>query len=117
LLTHCLGIFGVVKTVLTLVWLFFLIDRLGRRWLLMIGSTGGSLCMWFVGGYIKIAKPEEAKEGAGLSSGGIAAIFMFYRKSYSAPLHSTVVLIAYSLDRFLYSLVEWHPVGSQFGNV
>jgi Sugar (and other) transporter len=29
------GIFGVVKTVLTLLWLFVLIDRLGRRRLLM----------------------------------------------------------------------------------
>jgi hypothetical protein len=46
----------------------------------MIGSIGGSLCMWFVGGYIKIAKPEDAQEGASLTSGGIAAIFMFYRQ-------------------------------------
>lgn len=83
-----------MKTVLTFVWLFFLIDHMGRRWLLMIGSIGGSLCMWFVGGYIKIAKPEDAKEGASLSPGGIAAIFMFYRKwfmSYSI-LHGQPLL-------------------------
>lgn len=43
------GIFGVVKTALTLVWLFFLIDRLGRRNLLMIGAAGGSICMWIIG--------------------------------------------------------------------
>jgi MFS family permease len=42
------GLFGVVKTCVTLVWLFFLIDRLGRRNLLMIGSLGGSVCMWII---------------------------------------------------------------------
>jgi sugar porter (SP) family MFS transporter len=49
------GIFGVVKTVVTVIWLLWLIDRLGRTKLLMIGALGGSLCMWFIGGYIKIA--------------------------------------------------------------
>ena len=43
------GIFGVVKCSLTLVWLFFLIDRLGRRNLLMLGAAGGSVCMWIIG--------------------------------------------------------------------
>jgi len=34
------GIFGVVKTVITFVWLLYLIDHLGRRKLLMIGAAG-----------------------------------------------------------------------------
>lgn len=42
------GLFGVVKTCFTLIWLFFLIDRLGRRNLLMIGAVGGSICMWIL---------------------------------------------------------------------
>ena len=42
------GLFGVVKTCVTLIWLFFLIDRLGRRKLLMFGSVGGSVCMWII---------------------------------------------------------------------
>ncbi|KAM3464999.1 hypothetical protein NHJ6243_002065 [Beauveria neobassiana] len=75
------GIFGVVKTVLTIIWLLFLIDHLGRRTLLMVGSIGGSLCMWFIGGYIKISgttTATSASNGGSLSSGGIAAIFSFY---------------------------------------
>lgn len=43
------GLFGVVKTVLTFFWLFYLIDRLGRRLLLIIGAAGGSVCMWIIG--------------------------------------------------------------------
>ncbi|KAL4791758.1 general substrate transporter [Aspergillus venezuelensis] len=72
------GIFGVVKAVITFVWLLYLIDHMGRRNLLLFGAAGGSVCLWFVGAYIKIAKPEENPEGTGLDSGGIAAIFFFY---------------------------------------
>lgn len=72
------GIFGVVKTVVTFVWLLYLIDHLGRRRLLLIGAVGGSLCMWFIGAYIKIADTKNRPEGSPLDSGGIAAIFFFY---------------------------------------
>ncbi|KAG2415392.1 quinate permease [Aspergillus terreus] len=72
------GIFGVVKTVVTFVWLLWLIDRLGRRLLLMIGAAGGSVCLWIVGAYIKIAKPTERDPDAPLDGGGIAAMFFFY---------------------------------------
>ncbi|KAI6910096.1 putative quinate [Hortaea werneckii] len=72
------GIFGVVKTVLTFVWLFLLIDRLGRRKLLMIGAGGGSICMWIIGGYINANPTDTTAGSSSLSSGGIAAIFFFY---------------------------------------
>ncbi|KAI6835831.1 putative quinate [Hortaea werneckii] len=64
------GIFGVVKTVLTFVWLFYLIDRLGRRNLLMIGAGGG--------GYINANPTDSTAGSSSLSSGGIAAVFFFY---------------------------------------
>ena len=71
------GIFGVVKTVMTFVWLIWLIDYLGRTKLLMIGAFGGSLCMWYIAAYIKIAQPGSNPSGD-LSPGGISAIFFFY---------------------------------------
>lgn len=76
------GIFGVVKTVVTFVWLFFLVEQVGRRLMLLIGSLGGSACMWFIGAYIKIANVSSSSASSnadkGLSSGGIAAMFFFY---------------------------------------
>ena len=81
------GVFGCVKTAITLVWLFFLIDKLGRRFLLLFGAVSGSLCMWYIGGYIKISDPSKhvhtnpvtgAETGGKLTSGGISAIFFFY---------------------------------------
>ncbi|KAK4229232.1 quinate permease [Podospora fimiseda] len=71
------GIFGVVKTVLTVIWLLWLVDLVGRRRMLFIGAAGGSLCMWFIGAYIKIVDPESKQDGK-LTGGGIAAMFFFY---------------------------------------
>lgn len=71
------GIFGVVKTVLTIIWLLWLVDLAGRRRMLFIGATGGSLCMWYIGAYIKLAKPEQSASGE-LTSAGISAVFFFY---------------------------------------
>jgi sugar porter (SP) family MFS transporter len=73
------GIFGVVKTVFTLIWLFFLIDKFGRRRLLFVGAIGGSLCLWYVGAYIKVADPVNHPTTDGsISPGGISAMFFFY---------------------------------------
>ncbi|KIW96297.1 uncharacterized protein Z519_03366 [Cladophialophora bantiana CBS 173.52] len=71
------GIFGVIKTVVTLFWLFLLIDKLGRRALLMYGGVAGSLCMWYIAGYIAVAKPADHPSDT-LSSGGISAMAFFY---------------------------------------
>jgi MFS family permease len=71
------GIFGVVKTVVTFVWLLYLIDRVGRRNLLLIGAAGGSVCLWIVGAYIKIAEPAKHPK-TNMDGGGIAAMFFFY---------------------------------------
>lgn len=71
------GLFGVVKTVLTVVWLLYLIDHLGRRKLLMAGALGGSICMWIIGAYIKIADPANNPTDK-IPPAGIASIFFFY---------------------------------------
>jgi sugar porter (SP) family MFS transporter len=71
------GIFGVIKTVMTFVWIMVMIDQFGRRKLLIFGALGGSLALWVVGGYIAVAKPADHPTST-LSSGGIAAMVFFY---------------------------------------
>lgn len=71
------GIFGVIKTVVTLIWLFYLIDNFGRRNLLMVGAVSGGLCMYYIAGYIAVAKPQNHPT-ASLGSGGISAMVFFY---------------------------------------
>jgi hypothetical protein len=56
-----------------------LIDHFGRRNLLFVGALGGSLCLWYVGGYIAVANPVAHPTANGqLPPAGIAGMFMFY---------------------------------------
>lgn len=71
------GVFGCVKTAVTFLWLLYLIDHVGRRMLLMVGAAGGSICMWILGGYIKIAQPSKNQSDS-ITGGGIAAMVFFY---------------------------------------
>jgi hypothetical protein len=71
------GVFGCVKTAVTFIWLLYLIDHVGRRMLLLVGAAGGSVCMWILGAYIKIAQPATHQTSQ-IHGGGIAAIFFFY---------------------------------------
>lgn len=44
------GVFGVVKTVGALFWAFVIIDKFGRRGILLVGSVGGALAMYAIAG-------------------------------------------------------------------
>ncbi|KAK9352254.1 general substrate transporter [Lipomyces doorenjongii] len=72
------GIFGVLKTTGTFLWMTFLVETTGRRLTLMIGSSGVSFCMYFLGAYVKIANPTHHAANASLTSGGRAAQAFFY---------------------------------------
>ncbi|PQE24315.1 quinate permease protein [Rutstroemia sp. NJR-2017a BVV2] len=71
------GIFGVIKAVVTLVWLFFLIDNFGRRNLLIYGAFGGAICLYYVGAYIAVADPASHPTTS-LTPGGKSAMAFFY---------------------------------------
>lgn len=43
----------------------------------MYGAIAGSLCMWYIGGYIAVAQPADHPSDT-LSSGGISAMAFFY---------------------------------------
>lgn len=70
------GIYGVVKTVTGIITYFLLIDRLGRRTMLLSGAIIMVFSLYFIGAYIKIAKPNADNEQ--ISAGGIAAVAFIY---------------------------------------
>ncbi|KAL7275519.1 hypothetical protein RUND412_001544 [Rhizina undulata] len=76
------GIYAIVKTVATLLSLLFFVDRTGRRKLLIIGATGASLAMWYIGAYIFAAhisvehpKPRDAAAWVGIVMVYVYAMF------------------------------------------
>ncbi|KLT46133.1 quinate permease [Cutaneotrichosporon oleaginosum] len=71
------GVFGLIKFAVALIWLLWLVDRYGRKLLLIIGSAGGAVCMYWIGIYIAVAKPAN-NPSSNLSGGGISAMVVFY---------------------------------------
>jgi hypothetical protein len=62
-----------------LIWLLYLVDSYGRRGVLIAGSIGGAISMYYIGAYIAIAKPAQHPTTE-LGSGGQSASMFF-------PLH------------------------------
>ncbi|KAJ9478939.1 Quinate permease [Pseudozyma hubeiensis] len=71
------GIFGVIKMIGSACFILFLVETVGRRRLLMISSSGGALAMFYLAGYIAIAKPAQHKK-ANIDSAGTSALVFFY---------------------------------------
>jgi sugar porter (SP) family MFS transporter len=74
---YATGIYGIVRLLFITLAMYFLVDRFGRRKLLMGGAGVMLFAMWFIGSYIKIAQPEAQKHPQ-LSAGGYAAITFIY---------------------------------------
>lgn len=61
------------RFIFTLIFGFFLVDRIGRRIPLMVGSIVLSLCLFFIGGYLT-AVDGTRDANASRSAGDYAAI-------------------------------------------
>ncbi|KAK0189277.1 general substrate transporter [Armillaria mellea] len=71
------GVYGLIKLVCAMIWLLYLVDQWGRRNLLMIGSAGGAVCMYYIGAYIAVADPESSSTHT-VDAGGKSAVAFFY---------------------------------------
>ncbi|KAF9038992.1 quinate permease [Hymenopellis radicata] len=74
------GVYGIIKLIGALIFLLYLVDQLGRRWLLMLGSIGGALSMFYIGAYIAIADPtySTSNTSGNIDAGGRSAVAAFY---------------------------------------
>jgi hypothetical protein len=66
----------VVKTITAIVAYYFVVDRFGRRTLLLTGSVIMTIALFTVGGYVQVAKPSASDKA--ITSGGIAACAFIY---------------------------------------
>lgn len=65
------GVYGIVKLVTTILYVTFIVDRVGRRLPLMIGATIQATAMLYIGLYLRFENPEA---GGGTTAGGIVGI-------------------------------------------
>lgn len=82
------GVFGIVKTITTVIFMFFIIDRFGRRPSLIFGSSGAILAMYYLGAYTNISGSFEhsVPKDAGAYIGIVMVYFfaVFYCFSWNA---------------------------------
>lgn len=71
------GIYGIVKIVATFIALFWIVDRAGRRKPLMTGAFIGALAMYYVAGFIAIAKPGEGAMSKATGRFAAACLYIF----------------------------------------
>ncbi|KAK1841837.1 quinate permease [Colletotrichum chrysophilum] len=88
------GIYGLVKAVASIIFYGALIDIWGRRRPTIISSLACSLCLWFVGAYVKVGNPAPIIAAGGelsssTKSGGQAATagIMIYSVFWSFGLN------------------------------
>ncbi|KAK0379449.1 hypothetical protein CLIM01_03174 [Colletotrichum limetticola] len=88
------GIYGLVKAVASIIFYGALIDIWGRRRPTIISSLACSLCLWFVGAYVKVGNPAPiivagGKLSASTEAGGRAATaaIMIYSVFWSFGLN------------------------------
>lgn len=72
------GIYGVVKVVATGIFLIIGIDKIGRRWSLIIGGWWMSAIMFVLGAVLVSKPPDPDSTGGGISSASLAMVVMIY---------------------------------------
>lgn len=74
------GIFGILKGVASVIWVFFLVDTFGRRICLCFLALPCSICMWYIGAYVKVVNPSVKLANGGVEAmpAGTAAKAMLY---------------------------------------
>ncbi|EJF60620.1 general substrate transporter [Dichomitus squalens LYAD-421 SS1] len=79
------GIYGIVKVVATALFVFFLVDSLGRKFSLFISSMGMGILFFIIGALLKSFPPPAAGSGADPppASKAMAAMLYIYVCFYS----------------------------------
>lgn len=70
------GVFGIVKCTMTVIFMIYGIDRLGRRTSLLVGSVGAAIAMFYLGAFSKISGSFE--HIVSKDAGAYIAIVMVY---------------------------------------
>lgn len=74
---YATGIYGIVRLVCVIIAMYIVVDRYGRRNMLIGGAVVMLVAMWFIGAYIKIADPST-DQGSTMSAGAYAAVVFIY---------------------------------------
>lgn len=69
------GVYGLVKLATTIIYVAYIVDRVGRRKPLMVGAVLQATAMLYIALYVKFANPDST---GGTPAGGIVGIIWIY---------------------------------------
>lgn len=69
------GVYGLVKLATTVVYVCFIVDRVGRRLPLMIGAAMQATAMLYIALYVRFANPSSEH---GTEAGGVIGVVWIY---------------------------------------
>lgn len=88
------GIFGIVKMVATLIYALVLVDRVGRRPLLIVGSIFAGLAMFYLGVYSKVSNSFVTTPPRDAGANTAVAMVYIYAFFYGISLNGLVWLLS-----------------------
>lgn len=69
------GVYGIVKVITTLIYVFLIVDNVGRRRPLMTGATIQASCLLYLTIFVKLANPAK---GSPVTAGGYIGVVAIY---------------------------------------
>lgn len=100
------GIYGVVKTVTTIFYVGFLVDRVGRRLPLLIGATLQGTAMLYLALYLRFAGTNTDSVG-GTPAGGIVGIIWIYIYAFGWSFGHSVACYVVAAEIFPTRIVSY----------
>lgn len=71
------GIYGIVRFICTLIAMILVVDRVGRRKLIIIGSCIMGFCMWYIGAYLTASPLTGSKHPPNSAYSAIVFIYVY----------------------------------------
>ncbi|KAJ5553231.1 hypothetical protein N7494_002609 [Penicillium frequentans] len=71
------GIYGIVRLVAVFIAMFFIVDRFGRKSMLIYGSIMIAISMWLIGAFVKVQSSTVTSDGSLSATSYAAAVFIF----------------------------------------
>lgn len=90
-------IYGVVKLVTVVIYVVWIVDRVGRRLPLIIGACLQATAMLYIALYVRFAKPEV---GGGTEVGGVFGIIWIYIYAFGWSLGHSVACYVVAAEIF-----------------
>jgi MFS family permease len=103
------GVYGVVKTVVTIIYVGYLVDRIGRRIPLLVGATLQATAMLYLALYLRFTDTTADSVG-GTPAGGIVGIVWIYIYAFGWSFGHSVACYVVAAEVFPTRIVSFYQI-------